>query len=89
MIWMLEQDKRSDFVYKYISPESVEDLGGLDQVARDFNPESAETLIKFLKLAQETTPTIDRTSLTVTFDGTDFPAPLVFRKEAGMWKILN
>jgi len=89
MIWMLEQDKRAEFIQTYISPASVEEHGGLTQVANEFTPEAAETLIKYLKLAQQTTPTIDRNSLTVTFSGTDFPAPMIFRKEAGMWKLLD
>ncbi len=89
MIWLLEQDKRGEFLQKYVSPEYIEQHGGLVQAANEFDPAEAEELIKYLKLAQETTPTIDSKSLTVTFDGTDFPRPLVFRKEAGNWRILD
>ncbi|HLT24090.1 MAG TPA: hypothetical protein VK004_03105 [Ignavibacteria bacterium] len=89
MIWMLEQDKRAEFLQKYVSPEFIEQKGGLVEVTNEFDPDSAEELIKYLKLAQETTPTIDSKNLTVTFDGTDFPRPLVFRKEAGVWRILD
>ena len=89
MIWLLEQDKRAEFLQKYVSPEYIEQHGGLVQAANEFAPDDAEELIKYLKLAQETTPTIDSKSLTVTFDGTDYPRPLVFRKEAGNWRILD
>ena len=89
MIWMLEQDKRAEFLQKYVSPEYIEQHGGITEVMNEFDPDSAEELIKYLKLSQETTPTIDRNSLTVTFDGTDYPRPLVFRKEAGVWRILD
>ena len=89
MIWMLEQDKRAEFLQKYVSPEYIEQHGGIVEATNEFDPDSAEDLIKYLKLAQETTPTIDSKSLTVTFDGTDYPRPLVFRKEAGVWRILD
>lgn len=89
MIWMLEQDKRAEFLAKYVSPEYIEQHGGLVQSSNEFTPEAAEELIKYLKLAQQTTPTIDSKSVTVTFDGTDFPRPLIFKKEAGTWRILD
>jgi hypothetical protein len=89
MIWMLEQDKRAEFLEKYVSADYIEQHGGIVEAANEFDPDSAEELIKYLKLAQETTPTIDSKSLTVTYDGTDFPRPLIFKKEMGNWRILD
>ena len=44
MIWMLEQDKRAEFLEKYVSAEYIDQHGGLVQAANEFDPDQAEEL---------------------------------------------
>ena len=88
MIWLLEQEKRDEFIREYATPKWVENNGG-DRINIEWTQNKADVLLEQMKRAQEMEPTIDRNSLLITFDGPAFPHPLVFQKMVGKWRLLN
>jgi hypothetical protein len=89
MVWLLQQQKREEFIREYASPKWVEENGGTDRVMLDFTQNKADVLLETLKRAEEMEPTIDSKNVLVTFDGPAFPRPLVFQKLIGKWRLLN
>jgi hypothetical protein len=89
MVWLLQQEKREEFIREYASPKWVEDNGGVDRVLLEFTQNKADVLLEVLKRAEEMEPTIDSKNVLVTFDGPAFPHPLVFQKMIGKWRLLN
>ena len=89
MVWLLQQEKRQEFIEEYASPKWVSDNGGVDRVMLDFTQQKANVLIEVMKRAEGMEPTIDSKNLLITFDGPAFPRPLVFQKMVGKWRLLN
>ena len=89
MITLLEQGNYYDLVRDYADPEFVNEKGGVEAVTRNFSEDDKIELFKYLKVAQEMLPLIDRAKLTATFTSAELPRDIVFQKKSGSWYLLN
>lgn len=89
MITLLEQGNYYDLVRDYADPEFVNEKGGVEAVISNFSEEDKNELLKYLKVAQEMLPLVDRDNLTATFTSEELPRDIVFQKKGGRWYLLN
>ena len=89
MITLIEQGNYYDLVRDYADPEFVNEKGGVESVLKNFGEEDKIELLKYLKIAQEMLPLVDRENLTATFSSEELPRAIVFQKKSGRWYLLN